>query len=298
MSRQKIYIALIFGIFCISSSSIFVKYLDYRGVPLIGVAAYRMLLSSLILLGINSVWRSGEILKLGRTKLTEMVISGIFLAAHFGSWTLSLKYIPVGRSVLLVTCHPIFTILVSRIFLGEKISLRNILSVLVAFAGIIVILWESLSSFSVSSSFLLGDLLALTGAATIVGYIIIGKRLRSSVNLLNYTLIVYATSALLLLPAALLVGVFPQTLTAGDYFWLLALAIVPTLGGHMVFNFLLKNVNATFISTAFLGESLGAALLAWIIWKEVPSASAFIGGIFVIAGLYMIKFDTDSVKQN
>src|SRR5207244_1350922 len=117
---------LSFGILCLSSSSILVKHLDYRGVPLLGVAFYRMMMAALLLGPPALLLRRKELIGLGRERLLFLFIGGIFLALHFGSWTASLKYIPVGRSVLLVTCHPIFTVIASRLFFGERLTARNL----------------------------------------------------------------------------------------------------------------------------------------------------------------------------
>src|SRR5437660_951291 len=104
MSREKIYFAIGVGILCISSSSIFVKSLDLRGVPLLGVACYRMVLAALLLSLPAAGWRAREFASLGRDHIGKLLLAGFFLALHFASWTASLHYIPVGRSVLLVTC--------------------------------------------------------------------------------------------------------------------------------------------------------------------------------------------------
>jgi drug/metabolite transporter (DMT)-like permease len=296
MSREKVYLALVFGILCISSSSILVKDLELRGLPLLGVACYRMVFAA-ILLGIPAIiWQRRELFGLDRTKLLVLITGGIFLALHFGSWTVSLHYIPVARSVLLVTCHPIFTALASRIFLKERLSARNIAAVVIAFGGIIVIISESAIGTSGNNLSLFGDMLALIGAIAIVGYIIIGKKLRAGMSLLSYSSIVYTTCALILWPASLLAGAHPQQFSANDYLLLIALAIVPTLGGHTVFNLLLKDVSATLISIAFLGEPLGAALLAWLRWGQIPSQFTIAGGLLVMLGIYLVKIESDKVS--
>lgn len=292
MSHKKIYLTLAFGIICISASSILVKHLGERGIAFLGIAFYRMCFAAL-LTGLP-FWGTviKELCGFSRRRLLLLVAAGFFLALHFGTWTVSLAYIPVGRSVLLVTCHPIFTAIASRVFLGEPFSKRNLGASLVAFCGIVVILLESASEFSISrGNLLLGDLLALAGAITIVGYIILGRRLRAETGLATYTTTVYMVTSIFLLVPALAVGVWPWMLNATDYFWLLALAIIPTIGGHTVFNYLLKNVSASLISVAFLGEPLGASLLAWAIWGQVPSLFTLIGGMLVITGIYLVRLD-------
>lgn len=299
MSHKKVYLALAFGIICISASSILVKHLGERGIAFLGIAFYRMYFAALLTAIPFLRTVAKDLQSFSRRNLLFLVAAGFFLALHFGTWTVSLAYIPVGRSVLLVTCHPIFTAIASRVFLGEAFSKRNLGASLVAFCGIVVILSESASEFSKGGQNLLwGDLLAMAGAITIVGYIILGRRLRAETGLATYTTTVYTVTSIFLLVPALMADVWPWTLNATDYFWLLALAVVPTIGGHTVFNYLLKDVSASLISVAFLGEPLGASLLAWAIWGQVPSLFTLMGGLLVITGIYLVRLEPASSRAS
>jgi drug/metabolite transporter (DMT)-like permease len=296
MSKKQIYLALAIGIICISASGILVKIMEMKRLPLLGVAAYRMFFATLLLLPPALALKRSEIAKLEAKDVVFMVVAGLFLALHFGTWTVSVAYIPVARSVLLVTCHPIFTAIASRLVFKEKFSLRNFIAIMLAFSGIIVILLESISDISQAKSSLKGDLLALIGAITIVGYIILGKKLRSKMGVISYAGSVYGVCTAFLLPVALFVGASPSIFATSDYLILIGLAIIPTIGGHTVFNLLLKDVSATLISVAFLGEPLGAALLAWLIFGEVPSLFTFIGGAFVLIGIYFVQLSPQKEK--
>ncbi|MCS6885645.1 MAG: DMT family transporter [Acidobacteriota bacterium] len=291
MSPWRVYLTLAFGIACISTSSILVKYLGSREIDFLAIAFYRLLFATLLtaLPFITNI--CSELRDFNSKKAVLLFLSGLCLALHFGTWTLSLGYIPVARSVLLVTCHPILTAMASYIFLGEPFSRRNLAASLVAFCGVVVILLESVGEFGSESGLLVGDVLALCGAVAIVGYIVLGRRLRSEIGLASYTAAVYAvSSAVLFLPTAF-AGVWPWTLGRAEYFWLVVLALVPTIGGHTVFNYLLKDVSASLVSTAFLGEPVGAALLAWAIWGQIPSIYTLVGGILVMVGIYLVKLE-------
>jgi drug/metabolite transporter (DMT)-like permease len=67
--------------------------------------------------------------------------------------------------------------------------------------------------------------------------------------------------------------------------YFLALALVPTIGGHTVFNWALKYVKAAVVSVSILGEPIGATILAYIIFHQVPTALQLTGGSIIIAGL-------------
>jgi drug/metabolite transporter (DMT)-like permease len=98
---------------------------------------------------------------------------------------------------------------------------------------------------------------------------------------------VYGVCAVLLFIAALisgtpLVGFDPEV-------WLLfaLMAAGPQILGHTVFNYLLREVDATVVAVAVMGEPVGASLLALAMFGEVPPASAIVGGAVVLAGIYV-----------
>ena len=63
------------------------------------------------------------------------------------------------------------------------------------------------------------------------------------------------------------------------------LAVVPTICGHTVFNWLLGYLRADTVSIAILAEPVGAAALAFLFFGEVPSAWTLAGAPLVLAGL-------------
>lgn len=72
-----------------------------------------------------------------------------------------------------------------------------------------------------------------------------------------------------------------------DWIWFLALAVIPTIFGHTVFNWALRYVKAAVVSVSILGEPVGATLMAFFIFKEVPGLMQIMGGLAIIAGLYI-----------
>ena len=65
------------------------------------------------------------------------------------------------------------------------------------------------------------------------------------------------------------------------------MALVPQIMGHTVFNYLLRYVDATVVAIAIMGEPVGASLLAFAFFGEVPPATAIAGGILILAGIYV-----------
>ena len=71
----------------------------------------------------------------------------------------------------------------------------------------------------------------------------------------------------------------------------LALAIFPTVLGHSVNNYLLTKVPAYVVSSAVLGEPIGAALLAAIIFLQIPGPTTIIGFLVILIGVALVLAD-------
>jgi len=134
---------------------------------------------------------------------------------------------------------------------------------------------------------LLGSLLALLGAVGAGVYILAGRRLRQRVDLVPYAVNVYAFSTLFLVVFSLAAAT--PIIVSGDIGRELAIfvtmALVSQIGGHTMYNYALKRVSATLVSTSLLGEPIGASLLAFLLLSEVPGCPG--GGACPATGLVM-----------
>jgi drug/metabolite transporter (DMT)-like permease len=78
----------------------------------------------------------------------------------------------------------------------------------------------------------------------------------------------------------------------------LALAIFPTALGHSVNNYLLTLVPAYVISSAVLGEPIGATLLAAVFLSEIPTELTLIGFGVILLGIALVLTDIASKERS
>src|SRR5262249_37199700 len=282
--RTRVLGAMLLAIVALSFSSIFITRLELEGVPPLAIAFYRMLFATALLAPWTLGLQGRELVLLTRRELGLLVLGGCCLANHFGAWITSLKYIPISTSVVLVNSHPVFVVLASHLFLGERPNSRSLAGTAAGLVGMIVISRDSFRDLSVA---FLGDGLAIVGALAVVGYFIVGRKVRSRVWLLGFATPLYAGCSMLLLVWLLLRGesLYPYPLPVWEY--LLALAIVPTILGHTVFNWALKHVRPSAVSVAFLGEPLVASALAFLFFAQRPPVWTIVGGALVLLGIYL-----------
>ena len=281
------YVAVVIGVIAVSTSAIFVKLAS--GAPAGTIAFYRLFIAVVLMLPTILLKYRAEIRSITKRDWMLAILSGVFLALHFILWFESLNYTSVASSVVLVTLQPIFAFVGTYIFFGERFSVAAIISMLITLIGSFIISW---GDFQISGLALLGDILALLGAATVTGYFLLGQRMRRNLSLMTYTFIVYGISSITLF----LYNVVTQntfiSFPVDHWIWFIALAIIPTFLGHSLFNWTLRWLSTSTISMAIVFEPIGATILAYYILGEVVTPSQWLGGSIVIFGLFLFIMST------
>ena len=273
----RLYLLLPIGIIAISTASIFIKLCD---APALTIAAYRLTLASLLLLpfaGYKKIWQSWT-----GSELRWLILSGIFLALHFAFWIASLKFTSVASSVVLVSTNPLFVGLGAWLFFKEPLGWNLIWGITLSFLGSGLI---SFGDVALSKEALMGDGLALLGAITASGYLLVGRKMRKGQDLLSYIFPVYSAGAIVLIAISLAFQKPFFGYPSSTYLYLFLLALVPQLIGHTTLNWALKYLPASMVAIAILGEPVGSTILAFFILEEGLTPLKVIGGIFIFAGI-------------
>jgi drug/metabolite transporter (DMT)-like permease len=277
----KPYFALVIGVLAVSTGAIFARLAD---APALVIAAYRVGLASLILAPFAWFKARHEIAALSKRELMLAAVSGFFLAMHFATWISSLDYTSVANSVVLVNTNPLWVGLLTPLIVKERVKRATVFSIIISVVGGTII---GYGDFATSSKALLGDALALIGSICAAIYLLLGRNLRRKLSLLPYIFICYGSAAVILWIIVISMGLpisgFSQTTVYA--FW--GMALISQLTGHTSYNWALKWFSAGLIAVSLLGEPIGATILAYIIFDEGLNASKIIGGIFILAAIYI-----------
>lgn len=296
---------LLLGIFAVASASLLIRFAQ-REVASLVIAAYRMGLSGLILIPFTIPRYNPELRRLSGRELLLAALAGLLLALHFATWILSLEYTSVASSVVLVTTNPLWVALLAPFVLKERLSPLIVIGLLVALAGTVVIglsdaceqtvvglACPPLSQFVQGKAFW-GDLLALAGAWTGAGYILIGRSLRPTLSLTPYIFLVYGMAGLILIGMVAVSGQPAFGFSPIIYIYLLLLALLPQLLGHSSFNWALAHLPASYVSIALLGEPVGASILAAVLLGEMPGGLKLVGIALILAGIVIATLRANS----
>ena len=246
----------------------------------LAIAALRVGVAALILLALG--WRElGSLRRISPRDRPLVVLSGLLLGVHFGSWIASLQFTSTAASVALVCTNPIFAALFGTL-LGDRVRGREIGGIAIAAAGCAVLAG---GDWSAGGDALIGDGLALVGAASAAAYLVVGRRLRSALPLLPYLGAVNAIAAVVLVAAALVIGTDLSAIPAQSILACVGAALVASVIGHSLLNAAVRTTPTHLVALAVLGEPIGSSLITWAAFGEQPPIHAAIGGAIVLVGI-------------
>lgn len=286
----RVYIVLLIGVLASSSAAIFIRLAQSEDVPSLVVAGGRVALATLVLLPFV-VFRPShvaQIRQLTRRDLLLVGASGFFLAVHFATWISSLEYTTVLISVVLVSTSPIWVAILEMVFLKARLSQMVILGlVLVVCGGMLIGLSGGDSDSIIANRPTLGATLAITGAIAVAIYMVIGRKVRSSLSTTPYVFMVYGVAAVTMLGIILISGTPITGYSTKGYLLIVGLALFPQLTGHSSANYLLAYLPATYVSLAWQTEPIVSALGAFVVFTETPGPLQILGGGVIIIGVVL-----------
>jgi drug/metabolite transporter (DMT)-like permease len=281
------FVVLGIGLTAISFGAVLARLAQGEGVDSLAVASWRLGLAALLVTPIALLQARHELARLSARQVAMALLAGLCLALHFATWISSLEYTSVASSTALVTTNPLWIGLASFVLFRERPGAMMAGGIALSLAGSLAIFWSDSQGGAGQAQSLLGNTLALIGSWCFSAYLLIGRRLRAGLGLPAYIWLAYGAAALFLVAASLAGGVELGEQSALAWAVLLAMALGPQLLGHTAYNWSLRHVSATFVAVVTLGEPVGSALMAFLVFGEGFAPLQFAGFTLLLAGIYL-----------
>jgi drug/metabolite transporter (DMT)-like permease len=252
--------------------------------PLILLAA-RFSLAGILILGSSAFSREGW--QLSFREVAIFAILGVANnALYLGLGYTGLKSVSAGLGGLIVSANPVFTAALAALFLGEALTWRKVVGLLLGIAGVAFIVWHRMS---VGTDSLNGILFTLASLASIVAGTILFKLFAPKGSLWIGNGIQNLAAGIVLTPIAF---TFAETSEIVPSLRLALAFAFLVLGGSILAYFLwfnlLKVCGATAASAYhFLMPPLGM-LFAWLVLGEHLSLRDLLGIVPVALGIYLV----------
>jgi drug/metabolite transporter (DMT)-like permease len=234
------------------------------------VVFFRNLLACLVMIPILSSSGFKKITMRNRPLyFLRALVGGVGMIAGFTSLTL----IPLAEATAISFTAPIFITISASLILGEIIRIRRIFAIMVGFIGMLVIVQPGIQSITLGTA--LAFLAAISHA---INALIVKKLTKQETSQAIVAWMVVMLVPITFIPA-ILVWEWPN-LEAWYYLW--ALAIFGTFA-HMCWTTAYSMVEITSLQPLEFIKLPLTALLAWIIFAEVPGIWTWVGGVIIFA---------------
>ncbi len=215
-----------------------------------------------------------------------LFIGGVFFTGDLAFWHWSINYTTVANATLLVNFAPVFVTLGSWLLFRHRVSRTFIIGLVVALAGITLLIG---ASFTLSFQYFWGDILALVAAAFYAGYQLSVKYLRKAFSTATIMSWNGVAMCAILLPVSLLSRETLLPIDLQGWIVLIALALLIHIAGQGLIAFALAHLPATFSSVTLLLQPVMAAIFAWILLSEALGPRQALGGAIVLAGILVAR---------
>ncbi len=279
MENTKSKISLIVAMLIFSSIGIFRKYIPLdSGI----IACVRGFVGALFLILLTFATKRKPDFAAIRKNALMLCVSGAFIGFNWILLFESYNYTSVAVATLCYYMAPVFVILASPFLFGERLSLKNIICVVGAIAGMILvsgILNEDKINFSEMKGILLG-----LGAAVLYACVVLINKKIDGIGAEDKTTVQLLSAAIVLVPYVFAFEGMPEpeTLTTTVLILLALVGVVHTGFAYALYFGSMKNIKAQTVALFSYVDPVGAIILSALILNESMNMITLVGTVMVL----------------
>ena len=209
-----------------------------------------------------------------------LVSGGLCFALDMSIWNWSLSFTSVANATLMANIAPVFVVIFGVLFLGYKIEISFIVTLLLALLGVflVVLPGEKIMVF--------GDSLGILAAVFYAGYILSIKDLTNVLQPAKTLFYVTIITTVCLFPISL-IEADSLNLSKSEFFILISYAIFSQTFAQGLITSGISKVSAHLSSLVLLMQPVAAAFYGWFFLQELLSPLQMAGGLIVLAAIYL-----------
>ncbi len=279
---------LIFVVLTWGSSFIFIKF-GLQDMPPITFAAYRFLLASSILL--PSLLLKGKykkVLKFTKREILSVAVLGIITVFFYYIFEFyGLQYVPAGQASVIINTDPIIVTILGAIFLGELITRRKVLGLILGYLGVTLVVIATNPTLSGS----IWSLVVLGAAFSWAVGSLLAKKIAQNMDsyLMTATSVPFGT--ILLFTAAFITEGFVPLSRLSGLSWtsLIFLGIVSSVMTFFVWYEVLHDIEASTACITLLLVPIVTTILGAVLLFEFYTEISVLGIALTLLGVYLAQ---------
>ena len=222
--------------------------------------------------------------KLDRAAIRSNALALLLSSGLMGlNWILlfeAYRYTSVATATLCYYMEPIILVLLSPIFLSERLTKKQMICVLAALMGMVLVSGVLETGFSGGAE-MKGVLFGLAAALLYASVILINKRLRG-IGAYDKTIMQLGLAAALLLPYTLLTGEFSMSMDASSAVMMLLVGVVHTGFAYCLYFGSISGLRAQTVALLSYIDPVVAIVLSALLLGERMTIAGAAGAVLVL----------------
>lgn len=271
------------------------RMIEPYGVSRLFLAWMRASIPALLIVAHTAI-KSPRVLCFSMRELPKLLFYGFFcIAALYYAVNEALTRLPIGLAILLFYTTPLWVIVGTRLLKLEQLTIIRVLALSLGSAGLFLAVGigsgghlDPLGVFSALSAGFLNALFMLAGRYGMGRF----EPKRMFVHM-------YLWGAILLGLVACFAGDAAQLVATPlpVWGWIFYLALCTSLSGNLLLMKSLQVVPSAPVSILCMFEIAAGMFWAWLLYDQIPSLSAFLGGCLLVIAVTLVTFEGEFQKN-
>lgn len=253
------------------------------------LAFLRFFIASLIILPF-----AFRFLKIERKDIMNFLVMSFYgVTLSIGLFFLGLEHTKSVNAPLIGSAAPLFVVLISILFLHQKVQIKTIAGSTIGLLGVLIIILQPILESGVDGSFI-GNMLLVGSTIAGIVHLLVAKEIRNKYNAVTITFYSFFIGSLTFVP--LMVREIGQAglpslslpLTVGVLYG----AVLASAVAHYLFYAAMKYLQSSEVSLFSYIPPVVAILLAIPLLGESINTVYLLGGLLVFLGIYIAEAHT------
>tara|TARA_B110000914_G_scaffold58688_1_gene50871 strand:+ start:5512 stop:6408 length:897 start_codon:yes stop_codon:yes gene_type:complete len=267
-------------------------YIEPSGFILLRVLCGVFLFSFFFFLFIKESVEKKDFFRLALCGLFGVAINQLFFFEGLNLTT------PINAAIIM-TVNPVLVIIISALLIGEKITFKKIIGIVLGIIGAGALILNS-GSVSFDNDFFIGNLLVLINATSYAIYLVLVKGLMKKYNPLTVMFFVFLFGLFFVLPFGYqdLNSVNIDSFTNDIYLKILFVVVCTTFIAYLLNAFALKSLNPSIVSIYIYLQPVLASVIAILYNSDTIDYIKIVSSIFIFIAVFLVSIPTKKVITN
>lgn len=253
------------------------KFLGQQGVPILIVVWARALFGGLMTLPF--ALKAEGVRAFRPAKPFQHLTRAVLLFGATFLFFTALKHLPIADAMAIFFVSPLVIVILSALFLRERVGMRRWAAVAVGFLGTLIIIRPGMVELNP------GTLYALGAGVSLGAYFVMTRAMAGGANAMVLT---FQTLAIGVVPMTLVLPFLWISPSPTQWLMLASLGMIATLG-HFLISKAYEHAEASLLAPLAFTEIIGAIVVGWWFFGDLPDRWTVLGVTILVASAIYIS---------